>query len=178
MTNAESRFEYVTYIRSKPNELWKAITTPELMRQYWFGYHIATDWKAGSPWKLVKPDGALVVSGTIVEVDHPHRGVLTWRDECRPELTAEGDARWLIEIEPEGEATKLTITHSIEVANSKLIALVSRSWPRVLSNLKSLLETSEIETFLHAPSVKHPCRRNPPRVTSFVAGERQQRPAR
>ncbi len=40
-----------------------------------------------------------------------------------------------------GEVTKLTVTHQIGVANSKLIAAVSNGWPSILASLKSLIET-------------------------------------
>ena len=65
-------------------------------------------------------------------------------NEFRPELTAEGYARCSIELEPQDGAVKLTISHTIERANSKLIEAVSGGWPRILSNLKSLLETGQI----------------------------------
>jgi hypothetical protein len=38
---------------------------------------------------------------------------------------------------------KLNLSHSIERANSQLIAGVSPGWPQILSNLKSLLETGK-----------------------------------
>ena len=37
--------------------------------------------------------------------------------------------------------SKLTITHEIDTPDSKLIGAVSGGWPKILSNLKSLLET-------------------------------------
>ena len=40
-----------------------------------------------------------------------------------------------------GAAVKLTITHTIEREHSNLITAVSGGWPRIISNLKSLLET-------------------------------------
>jgi uncharacterized protein YndB with AHSA1/START domain len=46
-----------------------------------------------------------------------------------------------MEIEPVGEAVKLTVTHSMEREDAKFIDAVSGGWPQVLSNLKSLLET-------------------------------------
>jgi uncharacterized protein YndB with AHSA1/START domain len=103
-----------------------------------------TDWKVGSPWKLMFPDGRTADIGEIVEFDRPRRIVLRWRNEFRPELTAEGYARCSIELEPQDGAVKLTISHTIERADSKLIEAVSGGWPRILSNLKSLLETGEI----------------------------------
>jgi hypothetical protein len=49
-----------------------------------------------------------------------------------------------MELEPIGPAVKLSITHSIEREPSKLIVAVSGGWPKIISNLKSLLETGSI----------------------------------
>ena len=46
-----------------------------------------------------------------------------------------------MELEPTGPAVKLSITHTIEREPSKFIEAVSGGWPKILSNLKSLLET-------------------------------------
>lgn len=90
---AKSRFVYVTYIRTTPEKLWTALTTPEFMKKYWFGMNFETDWKVGSPWKLVFPDGRIADAGEIVEIDKPRRLVLRWRNQFRPELHEEGYAR-------------------------------------------------------------------------------------
>jgi uncharacterized protein YndB with AHSA1/START domain len=145
MSNAaESRFVYVTYIRTTPDRLWSALTTPEFMRQYWFGCHIETQWKAGSPWRLQFKDGRVADSGTIVEIDPPKRLVLEWRNEWSPELNAEGNARCTMELEPADGVVKLTVTHEMARAGSKLIHAVGGGWPKILSNLKSLLETGDV----------------------------------
>jgi hypothetical protein len=46
-----------------------------------------------------------------------------------------------MELEPSGTAVKLSITHTIECEPSKFIVAVSGGWPKIISNLKSLLET-------------------------------------
>ena len=138
-----STFVYVTYIRTTQERLWAALTTPDFMKQYWFGMDFVTDWKRGSPWRLMFTDGRMADSGEILEIDPPNRLVLKWRNEFRPELTAEGYARCTMELEPAGEAIKLTVTHTIDVAESKIIAAVSGGWPKILSNLKSLIETGK-----------------------------------
>ena len=56
---AKSSFVYATYIRTTQEELWTALTTPEFMKKYWFGMNFETDWKVGSPWKLIFPDGRI-----------------------------------------------------------------------------------------------------------------------
>jgi uncharacterized protein YndB with AHSA1/START domain len=145
MSNAaESSFVYVTYIRTTPERLWSALTTPEFMRQYWFGMHINTDWKRGSPWRLAFQDGRTADEGKIVEIDPPKRLALEWRNEWKPEMKAEGNARCTMELEPAGDAVKLTVTHTMPRPQSKLIEAVSGGWPRILSNLKSLLETGQV----------------------------------
>ena len=58
----------------------------------WFGTSIETDWKAGSPWTMVKADGLVTDTGEILECDPPRRILLKWRNEFRPELKAEGYA--------------------------------------------------------------------------------------
>jgi uncharacterized protein YndB with AHSA1/START domain len=106
--------------------------------------HQDADWKAGSSWRLVFPDGRVADTGEIVEVDPPKRLVLSWRNEFRPELKSEGYSRCTVDLEPIAGAVKLTITHAMDRAESKFIEAVSGGWPRILSNLKSLLETGEI----------------------------------
>jgi uncharacterized protein YndB with AHSA1/START domain len=70
--------------------------------------------------------------------------VIRWRHEKRPELKAEGDSLCTMEIERSATAVKLTVTHTIERESSKLIEAVSGGWPKILSNLKSLLETGSV----------------------------------
>ena len=140
---SKPKFVYVTFIRTTAERLWSALTSPEFTKQYWFGMHHETDWKAGSPWKLVFPDGRTADVGEIVEVNPPRRLVLKWRNEFKSELKSEGYSRCTIELEPVGEAVKLTVTHEIDAPGSKFIEAVSSGWPRILSNLKSLLETGE-----------------------------------
>jgi uncharacterized protein YndB with AHSA1/START domain len=141
---AESQFVYVTFIRTTPEKLWSALTDPEVMKHYWFGMHQEAEWKPGSPWRLVFADGRTADAGEVLEADPPRRLSIKWRNEFKPEMKAEGYARCTMELEPMGEAVKLTITHGMERPDSKFIQAVSGGWPRILSNLKSLLETGEI----------------------------------
>ena len=141
---AKSQFVYVTYIRTTPEKLWSALTDTEFMKQYWFGMRCESQWTAGSAWKIVAPDGRIFDSGAIVEAERPRRLVIRWQHQNSPELKAEGDSLCTMEISPAGTAVKLSITHTIEREPSLLIDAVSGGWPKVISNLKSLLETGSI----------------------------------
>ena len=143
MKNDVSRFVYVTFIRTTADRLWTALTEPEFMQQYWFGMHCESDWKPGSSWSLLFTDGRIADAGEIVEFDPPRRLQIKWRNEWKPELKAEGFSHCTFELEPLEGVVKLSVTHEIDLADSKLIQAVSGGWPLILSNLKSLLETGE-----------------------------------
>ena len=141
---ARSTFVYVTYIRTTPEKLWSALTDAEFIKQYWFGMHCESEFTTGSPWKLVNDSGEVWDAGEIVEADPPRRLVIRWEHQMRPELKAEGASLCTMELVPAGQAVRLTITHSVERDGSKLVEAVSGGWPKILSNLKSLLETGAI----------------------------------
>jgi uncharacterized protein YndB with AHSA1/START domain len=143
MAQANSRFVYVTYIRTTPEKLWQALLDPEFTRQFWSETWQDCEWKAGASWRLMIPDGRVADSGEVVEIEPGRRLVLGWRNEFRPELHAEGDSRLTYELEPLKESVKLTITHEMDRPDSKLIEAVSGGWPIILASLKSLLETGE-----------------------------------
>ena len=146
-----SQFVYVTFIRTTPAKLWEALTDPQFIRRYWFGTTVESDWKQGSSWKMTAADGTPTDSGEILEIDPPRRMVIRWRNEWSPELKEEGYSRCTMELERVDEAVKLTITHEIDRPNAKFIEAVSGGWPRILSNLKSLIETGEIAITSHPP---------------------------
>jgi uncharacterized protein YndB with AHSA1/START domain len=138
----KSTFVYVSYIRTTPERLWSALTDDsEFMKQYWFGTHCESEWVAGSPWKMISGDGSITDAGEIAESESPRRLVIRWRHQLRPDLREEGESLCTIELEPTGAVVKLTITHTIEREPSKLILAVGGGWPKIISNLKSLLET-------------------------------------
>ena len=139
---ARSTFVYVTYIRTTPEKLWSVLTDDvEFMKQYWFGTHCESAWTPGSSWKMVYPDGSITDAGEIVEAEPPRRLVIRWQHQNKPELKAEGESLCTMELELSGTAVKLSITHTIEREPSNLIVAVSGGWPKIISNLKSLLET-------------------------------------
>ena len=74
-------------------------------------------------------------------------GVSRTRDEklgWKPEIKAEGWSRCTMTLEPHQGVMKLTVQHELEGEGTKFIEAVSGGWPRILSNLKSLLETGAV----------------------------------
>jgi uncharacterized protein YndB with AHSA1/START domain len=140
---ADSRFVYVTYIRTTPEKLWRALLDPEFTRRYWVETWQESKWEPGASWRLMIPDGRVGDSGEVLEIDPQRKLVLSWRAEFKPDLREEGPSRLTYELEKQGDSVKLTVIHEMDKPRSKLIAAVSDGWPHILASLKSLLETGE-----------------------------------
>jgi uncharacterized protein YndB with AHSA1/START domain len=138
-------FVYVTYIKTTPERLWDALTSSEFSRRYWFGTELRSDFKTGSPFALVM-DGKVTDSGEILEADRPRRLSYTFRHELDDEMRKEGATKVVFTLEPHGALVKLTLTHERFAPGSKLLDGISKGWPAILSNLKSLLETGDALT--------------------------------
>jgi uncharacterized protein YndB with AHSA1/START domain len=130
---------YQTFIRSTPKKTWDAITKPEFCRQYWAGIGNVSDWKRGSKWEHMAPGNEVWIMGEVVESIPPKRLVLTWAD---PD-DLKDKSRVTFEIERIKDLVCLTVTHDDFKAGSKMAGKVSWGWPRVLSSMKSFLETGK-----------------------------------
>ena len=149
---AESRFVYVTYIRTTPEKLWQALIDPEFTRRYWVATWQESDWKPRASWRMMAPDGRVANTGEVLEIEPGRRLVLSWRSELFPEARAEGPSRFTYELEKVGDSVKLTVIQEVDTPDSKTIGMASQGWPLILASLKSLLETGEpLEETRHFP---------------------------
>jgi uncharacterized protein YndB with AHSA1/START domain len=149
MTMAKPDFVYVTYIATTPEKVWQAFIDTDVMRQYWVGPSAecarvnVSDWKPGSRWEHQRTDGTgtIDIVGKVVESDPPRRLVYTW---ARPKDAEDPSkhSRVAVDIEPQGDGlVRLTVTHEDLERDPQMLAGISGGWPKVLSNLKTLLET-------------------------------------
>ena len=46
---SKPEFIYVTHIKTTQKKLWKALTSAEFTKQYWFGRSAESNWKIGMP---------------------------------------------------------------------------------------------------------------------------------
>jgi uncharacterized protein YndB with AHSA1/START domain len=143
---SEPAFVYTIYIATDPGTLWKALVDPEFTHQYW-SHDNVSDWQPGSSWEHRRSDGARTVDvvGRVVESLPPKRLVLTWAEPIDRERT-DRHSRVTFEIEPVASMVRLTITH--ELLDAEMKRRIAAGWPRVLSSLKSLIETGRaLETW-------------------------------
>jgi uncharacterized protein YndB with AHSA1/START domain/DNA-binding transcriptional ArsR family regulator len=149
-------FVYTTYIRTTPERLWEALTDRAFTDRYW-GAMFDTDWKPGSPMTWHMHGVTLSDPEQVVLESEPHRRLsYAWHsfppelataldvdDERRDRIAAEPRSKVTFEIEPVDELVKLTVVHDGFEPDSVMATMVTNGWPKVLSNLKTLLETGD-----------------------------------
>ena len=136
----KSQFVYVTYISSSAEKVWNALMDPEMTSKYW-GHLNVSDWKVGSDWKHEDPStGQVRIVGKVVEFTPPRRLVITWAFPAEAQVQ-DKYTRVTFEIESAGKAVRLKVTHDELEPGSEMESGITRGWPVVLSNLKTLLET-------------------------------------
>jgi uncharacterized protein YndB with AHSA1/START domain/DNA-binding transcriptional ArsR family regulator len=133
-------YVYVTYIRASPAQVWHALTDADLTARYW-GHSNVSDWQPGSTWEHRSTSGAVDVTGRVLQADPPTRLVITFEDS--PDEAGRRDASIVtFLVERHHDIVRLTVTHH-NLPNVQMLDGISRGWPAVLANLKSLLETGE-----------------------------------
>lgn len=135
-------YVYVTYIQATPEDVWRALTDADLTARYW-GHANVSDWQVGSPWEHRRVDGSdsVDVVGTVLEAEPPTRLSITFEDSA--EERPDGPSVVTFLVEPHDGIVRLTVTHE-NLPNTDMLNGISRGWPAVLANLKSLLETGDV----------------------------------
>ena len=136
---SNEKFVYVTYIATTPQKVWDALLKGELTRQYWKHENVS-DWRPGSTWEHIADDGKRTVKlvGKVLECVPNKRLALTWGNVADSADTAK-HSRVAIDIETVGAMVRLTVTH--DELSPEMQIRIANGWPRVLSSLKSFLET-------------------------------------
>ena len=144
MPNKNSKFVYVTYIASTPEQVFNSLTDGELIKDYWGRHNNVSDWKVGSRWEHRDYDDPKLVDivGTVLENDPPRRLVLSWAlpsEAGQPDKTS----RVTFEVKMFFDSARLTMSHEELAPDSEMLQGITQGWPAVLSGLKTLLESGK-----------------------------------
>lgn len=126
------------------SKVWEALTTPAIIKQYFFGTDAISDWKVGSPlifkgeWQGKKYQD----KGTILEsVPNKLFKYSYWSSMSGKEDKPENYVNVTYLLSQKDNATTLTITQE-NIADEKTKEHSEANWKKVLEDLKKLLERS------------------------------------
>lgn len=137
---SKPQFVYVTVIAATPEAVWKALTTAEFTRQYWYATRVESDFAAGSSIRFLTDDDDVALEGTILVADAPHTLSYTFTFPRHPAAATEPPSRVTFTIEAIAQGSKLTVVHDDFEPQSEIYTMVAEGWPFVLAGLKTLLE--------------------------------------
>ena len=129
-------------INVPPSKVWEALTTPSIIKQYFFGTDAISDWKVGSPliFKGEWQGKHYEDKGTILEVISQKLFKYSyWSSMSGTEDKPENYVNVTYELLENNNATTLTITQE-NIPDEKTKEHSEENWRKVIGDLKKLLE--------------------------------------
>ncbi len=134
--------EVTVPIRAPAAKVWEALTDPKLIKKYFFGVDVTTDWKVGSPivYRGIWEGKAFEDKGTILQVEPGKLLVSSYWSSFsglpdRPENYQEVAYR----LTPQNGETLVAVTQN-KIPSEHSKQHCEQNWKTVLGGLKKLLE--------------------------------------
>lgn len=132
-------------IKASAEQVWNALTDPELIKEYFFDTDTKTDWKKGSP---------IVFSGVWDGLPYEDKGIILdieprkfvtysyWSSFSGTEDKPENYANITYELQDKGDETVLTVIQE-GFKNQEALDHSAQNWGYVLDSLKKLVEEEQ-----------------------------------
>ena len=138
----QSPLHYVFYFAAPADKVWDGFVSPESNRTIFMGAELEVDLKPGGPmnWVGTGPDGKRViyVRGEVLKSETPRLLQYTFAMG-----SSSNSSLVTLELVPETEATRVSVTHDQWATGDPAYASCVDGWPRILSRLKTLIETGK-----------------------------------
>jgi uncharacterized protein YndB with AHSA1/START domain len=146
---------YTIYIAATPQQVWEALTSVEFSRKYFFGFDVEIEQKVGGAFVIRMPDGAVHISGEVIECVVPSRLTITWNVNWPGLVDKLGVTLVSYDIAETGDAVRLTMTEAHDrPIDDDILSGGRTGWPAILSSLKSVLETGKPLAVKMGPPLK------------------------
>ncbi len=139
--------EVSTLVAAQPQEVWAALTAPEIIKSYFFGADVETDWREGSPirfrgdWQGKKFED----KGEVKQVAPLRRLTFShWSPLSGTPDQPENYHLLSYELVANGDGTKVTLSQTdlsgVAPINEKNQQAFRKNWETVLAGLKKAVE--------------------------------------
>jgi uncharacterized protein YndB with AHSA1/START domain len=140
--NKRAPLRFTFYFGATPEKVWEGFTSSELNRVIFMGAELKAEFRPGGEIAWLGPgkDGKIIpyVHGKVLRFEPPRVLQYTF-------ATSQADkySRATVELTPESEATKVVVTHDEWADDDPNYDFCADGWPRILSRLKTLIETGK-----------------------------------
>jgi uncharacterized protein YndB with AHSA1/START domain len=133
-------------INAPGTKVWDALTDPAIVKQYFFGTNVKSDWKKGSPiiWEGEWEGRSYKDTGTILDID-PGKFLKYnyWSSMSGTEDKPENYAVITYRLSEKEHQTVLTITQD-NIKSEESRNHSEQNWQAVFSKMKELVEQEEV----------------------------------
>lgn len=138
----QTPLHFVFYFAAPPDKVWEGFVSPESNGIIFMGAELEADLKPGGSmnWVGTGADGKRVayVRGEVLQSEPPRLLQYTFALGSSDKIS-----RVTIELIPESEATRVSVLHDQWAEDDAAYAFSADGWPRILSRLKTLIETGK-----------------------------------
>jgi uncharacterized protein YndB with AHSA1/START domain/GNAT superfamily N-acetyltransferase len=132
----ERRHVFEIEVAARPEEVWRALTDPDLTARYYFGCRLETTLEPGAPFRY-----GSAVEGTLLAVEPPWRLEMSSHYMFDPRTAAEPPHREEWTVEPLGEGRcRVRLRGDGYVDGSTSYRLAPSGMPALLKGLKNVVE--------------------------------------
>jgi DNA-binding transcriptional ArsR family regulator/uncharacterized protein YndB with AHSA1/START domain len=143
MPNTAPKQVYEIFIKGTPEQIWDAMTDGTKTPLYYYGAKVASAWRKDAPMTYHGAEGNLMIAGKVIEAKRPFKLVTTFRAVWQESFKDDRPSRVTWEITPIGELCKLTLIHDDFDEETATFKATAGGWSRILSGLKTLVETGK-----------------------------------
>lgn len=141
-TKTTIRHVYDRMVAAEIEDVWRALTDPDEVQQFYYDNVVESTWMPGEPVRYLNADGQVMIEGTVVDVDAPHRLVHTFSFTKHAQADAAGDApsRVTWTMEPGDEGTRVSLVHDGFDSQNATWRAVEDGWDQILDGLAELFD--------------------------------------
>jgi len=133
-------------IKAPAAKVWKALTDASIVKQYFFGTNVKSDWKKGSPiiWEGEWDGKTYQDTGEILDID-PGRYIKYnyWSSMSGTENKPENYANITYTLDEKDGKTELKLTQD-NIKNKESLEHSEQNWMMVFGKMKEMVEDGKV----------------------------------
>lgn len=144
-TKTPVRHVYDRTVQADIEDVWRALTDPDAEQQRYYEHVVESTWMPGEPVRWVDSGSVVMVEGTVLDVDPPHRLVHTFSftADASPEAAADPPSRVTWTMEPDDDGTRVMLVHDGFDSRNATWRAVEESWDEILDGLVQLFDDGD-----------------------------------
>ena len=139
------RHVYDRLVTAEIEDVWRALTDPDETQQFYYDNVVESTWMPGEPVRYRNADELVMIEGTVVDVDAPHRLVHTFSftEHAAPDAVGDAPSRVTWTMEPDDDGTRSSLVHDGFDSQNATWRMVEDGWDQILDGLAELFDDGE-----------------------------------